>query len=281
MASNDNQDGATILPGGVDINVPDLTVSRDDGVVVFNTAAGAAVRGLYSSDGDGTYTLIGGQNSTSSPGSSETEGVIVSVNPGNDETYTLQVGSNTQVYTFKTVLTVPDVAGEVLIGGNAAATQNTLANEIIAVQSDVVFAVNLADPVMLVAMSVDDTITQTDGTGGDLTLRTVSNWGDVKVPAQQVSFFHMRKTITAAHVTDGTIYVAFPVGYRTSQVSGIILDGGGGKGTNSLEVKAGFDGVFTPGLPLAGEPELYGVTQGITTYAASDVLVLWGFLVRE
>jgi hypothetical protein len=283
MPSNDNQNGETIFPGGVDVNVPDLTVSRADGVVVFNTAAGSA-RGLYASDGNGAYALIGGQDSVPWPGSPEYEGVIVASQPADAETYTLQVGANTTVYTFKTVLTVPAVAAEVLIGANAAATQDNLATVIVAVQGSgglgLLYASNFANPLVLVANDTADAITQTDGTGGNLTLRTTANWGAPLVAAQQVSFFHVRKTITAAHVTDGGIYVPLPVGYTVLEKSGIILDGGGGKGQDSLEVKAGFDGVFTSNFPLAGEPEVVGVTQGVTTYAAGDVLVLWGFLAQ-
>jgi hypothetical protein len=36
MPSNDNQSGETILPGGVDIQVPDLTVARAVGTLVLN-----------------------------------------------------------------------------------------------------------------------------------------------------------------------------------------------------------------------------------------------------
>lgn len=213
------------------------------------------------------------------PGTPEYEGLVFSGNPSEDETYTLQVGTSTEVYTFKAT---PVATNDVQIGGSAAATQSNLATKIAAVQSDVVFASDYADPLILVALDVDDAIVQTDGTGGDITIRTTANWGETQESAAAVSFFHIRKTIQASHVTDGGVYVPMPAGYSVYLKSGLILDGGGGKGGDTLDPKTGFDGVFTSSFALPGEPEVIGVTVGtVTQFAANDVLVLWGFLAKD
>lgn len=211
------------------------------------------------------------------PGTPAYESLVLTGNPSDGETYTLQVGDSTEVYTFKTT---PVAANDVLIEGTAADTQYALEGVITAVQGDVVYAIDYADPLYLVALNSDDAITQTDGTGGDIDIRVEGS----AVAAQTVSFFHYRKAITAEHVTDGSVGIGLPVGYRVQYMTALILDGAG-KGVLSgttMEVKADFDGDYNylaPIDPLV--PAIISVTQGtLSTFAAGDRVLAWGFLIE-
>jgi len=271
MASGDNESGPAIFPGGVEIGVPDLTVTRPAGTLVNNTGTNP---GLYITDGT-DYTYVGGSASQLWPGSPEYASLVLTGNPSDGETYTLTVGSSTEVYTFRSS---PSATNDVQIGASAADTQDSLATKIDAVQGSVVYAVDYADPLMLTAISLEDSISQTDGTGGDIDIRTASLWGGRNALPAQVSFFHIRKSIQSDHVTDGTILVSFPAGYTVFVRSGLILDGSGGKGGDSLTVKA-FDGEFQLVFSVPPAPPAIAVQQGTANqYAASDVLVLWGYL---
>lgn len=278
MARGDNDSGASIFPGGLDITVPNLTVARVEGALVYNTGTDP---GLYVSldAGSADYAYIGGSAGGSLwNGQTALEGVTVSVNPGEGETYTLQVGSTTTVFTFTAS---PSAATDVLIGAGAADTQVSLEAAINAVLPSLVLAVDYGnpDPIQLLADSAEDEITQTDGTGGDLTLYLNSGlnaWGQTRIAPVVVYPFHIQRVVTAVHVSQGYITASLPAGFEPVMFNVLVYDGSGGKGTASTQVKLCTATIATTfGTP--GEPYLFQLDNaGATPFATTDNVIFFG-----
>jgi hypothetical protein len=104
---------------------------------------------------------------------------LLGANPADGETYTLEVLGTPVVYTFRNS---PSLATDVQIGIDAATTQASLATAIDTNQGTVVSVVDGGNPLpVYIALreiqATDETvldrqIVQTDGTGGDITLRS-------------------------------------------------------------------------------------------------------------
>lgn len=283
---------ATRLPEGIIIEVDTTTVASPVDTIVRDTTDGQ----LYVSTNAvvPTYTALTGVSvSAEYPGQPEAENFLMTAVPSDGETYTLQVGTNTVQYTFRNA---PSLSTEVQIGADAKTTQDSLADAINANQSSVVFASKAYSagttpataPIYVMALAVQTTtasfITQTDGTGGDITIRSptifgANKGGQINIPSQPIAQFHVRHTVTASEVADGTIRIFFPSGWEPFSYAVLLYDGGGGKGVNTTTPKAGFDGLVFADPGTFGGLSNLSIDQGTgVVYATSDTLVVWGFL---
>jgi hypothetical protein len=283
MASNDDQSGETILPGGVEVNVPGLTVARALGTLVYNQATGA--EGLYVSEdaASASYSLIGANSITSGPGIPEIESLIIGSNPADGETYTLTVTTGSVidevVYEFDNDASVTAGRTLVTIGATTADTEANLRDAINETQgwdggTEVVSAQTLWDPLTITAVSTSSVMTQTDGTGGDITFKQLQ----VRIAADTFTFFHIFHIATAQDVTNGKVIVSLPAGFEAVQYSILMYDGGKAGG---MTIKA-FDGTQAADIwGLATIPQQITITQGApAAFVATDAFVVWGYMKR-
>ncbi len=233
------------------------------------------------------------------PGVVSTQNVIVSSQPADGETYTLDVLGTPVVYTFKNTPAAPT---DVQIGAAATDTQDNLASAITTNQGSVITVTNLASypvPLYLALNAVQPTdenagnrfIDQTDGTGGNLTIRDPFTFGANKGGSlgrapRNVAPVNYSYTLQTSDVTDGFVVLTISAPGEGSNWSwvdfGVFLFDGAlkGGGTVSVATKAFTGTTFIDGIFGASYANVVLTNGGATPYAAGDVVYVTGLIGR-
>lgn len=289
MPSGSNESGPTVLPGGVDIVVPDLTVARPLGVIVYNTGASP---GLYVSTNASvaTYTYIGGAAAGGGflwDGQVDVVGLLITGNPEEGNTATVNVGAGASDVTY-TFTATPAVATDVLIGGSAAATQANLEAAVLANQSAYLSATDFGggDPLFFFVLDADNTISSSSILSGAGAITHYNNppsfpnpIGQARIAPQNVIPFHISYDVTAVNVTNGYILFTLPEGQSfVGDAFGILVYDGTAKGTGEYAVatKACTASLTAAAQTSTGQWYIQLVNEGATQFAATDRIVFWG-----
>ena len=213
-------------------------------------------------------------------------------NPSDGETYELELLGVSVTSTFRAA---PSAATDVQIGGSAAATQTNLVAAIDANQGTVVNVQERGGVAYLTLNEIQPTdegfgnvfIAQTDGTGGDITIRKPFGGGTagglINIAPRALNPVYFLHTVLASEVTDGQIVIQVLGPSNTEwawwEYSVLCMDASSkGVGVFPTIVKD-FTGTYsTLAPPGSGEVLLQINNAGATPYAAGDIFVVWGFL---
>jgi hypothetical protein len=223
--------------------------------------------------------------SNSSPGAPWTgqttiQGLTVDARPAEGETYTLAFGSNSVTYTFTSTPTTPT---DIERDGTNDDIQDALEVAIKANQGSVATASNFGNPSPLYIYQKNpaDTMVQTDGTGGDLTIYDNTfpgaSAGPAAIAPQIVVPFHMKYQVSSLNISEG--FVIFPFVFGWEPVDGaytLLAYRGKGVGADTVEVFGCTADVFTG--TIDGIYEIQVTNAGAAPFVNGDWLHIFGLM---